>query len=218
MASLPADTKTANLLPLRTPYDGVVVASDVVAGEVVDATKLLFTVADPSSLYLLLSVRQEDARYVVPGLPSNSTPITPLRTSRDAFPGSAPRSTNALARCASASCWRIRTLRLRDKSFGTAGSFSGSEPHAVVVRREAVQSTDGSQFVFVRDKDYLSAGRPKVFYVRQVRTGPATRNMWSCWPAFCPAKSWPRREVPLFSHSSSAAAWARAAGAASKTL
>ena len=50
LASLPADTKTANLLPLRTPYDGVVVASDVVAGEVVDATKSLFTVADPQLL------------------------------------------------------------------------------------------------------------------------------------------------------------------------
>ncbi len=69
LATLPAETKTANLLPLRTPYAGVVVASDVVSGEVVDATKLLFTVADPRSLWLLLSVRQEDARYVVPGLP-----------------------------------------------------------------------------------------------------------------------------------------------------
>ena len=41
----------------------------------------------------------------------------------------------------------------------------------MVVRREAVQSTAGSQFVFVRDKDYLKANRPKVFHVRQVRTG-----------------------------------------------
>ncbi len=69
LATLPLETKTANLLPLRTPYAGVVVASDVVSGEVVDAAKLLFTVADPRSLWLLLSVRQEDARYIVPGLP-----------------------------------------------------------------------------------------------------------------------------------------------------
>jgi cobalt-zinc-cadmium efflux system membrane fusion protein len=46
-----------------------------------------------------------------------------------------------------------------------------SEPHAVVVKREAVQSTAGSQFVFVRDKDYQKADHPKVFHVRQVRTG-----------------------------------------------
>ena len=62
-------------------------------------------------------------------------------------------------------------LRLRDKAFGTARIVLRSEPHAVVVRQEAVQSTAGSQFVFVRDKDYLKAGRPKVFHVRQVRTG-----------------------------------------------
>ena len=62
-------------------------------------------------------------------------------------------------------------LRLRDKSFGTAKILLRSEPHAVVVKREAVQSTAGSQFVFVRDKDYAKADHPKVFHVRQVRTG-----------------------------------------------
>ena len=93
-----------------------------------------------------------------PASPSNSTPITPRRTCGAAFPGSAPRSTNARGRCASASCWTIRTCGLRDKSFGTARIILRSEPHAVVVRREAVQSTDGSQFVFVRDKDYLKRG------------------------------------------------------------
>jgi cobalt-zinc-cadmium efflux system membrane fusion protein len=34
-----------------------------------------------------------------------------------------------------------------------------------------VQSTGDATFVFVRDRDYLKDGAPKVFHVRQVRTG-----------------------------------------------
>jgi cobalt-zinc-cadmium efflux system membrane fusion protein len=45
------------------------------------------------------------------------------------------------------------------------------EPRAVVVPREAVQSTSDAHFVFVRDRDYLKEGHPKVFHVRQVRLG-----------------------------------------------
>jgi membrane fusion protein, heavy metal efflux system len=171
LAALPPESKTANLLPLRTPYAGVVVASDVVAGEVVDATKLLFTIADPRSLWLLLSVRQEDARYIRPGLPVDFHTDNGSQDIRGTVAWLSPTVDE-----------RSRTLRvcvvlgnsdlsLRDKSFGTARILLRSEPHAVVVRREAVQSTAGSQFVFVRDKDYLKADRPKVFHVRQVRTG-----------------------------------------------
>ncbi|HQU46589.1 MAG TPA: efflux RND transporter periplasmic adaptor subunit, partial [Pirellulales bacterium] len=63
LSALPAGAKTTNLIPLRAPYDGVVLSSDVVAGEVVETTKVLLTVADPRRLWLLLNVRQEDARY-----------------------------------------------------------------------------------------------------------------------------------------------------------
>jgi len=171
LATLPAETKTANLLPLRTPYAGVIVASDIVAGEVVDATRLLFTVADPRSLWLLLSVRQEDARYIRPGLPvefhTDHGTQDVLGTVSWLSPTVDERS-RTLRVCVALG---NSDLRLRDKSFGTAKILLRSEPHAVVVKREAVQSTAGSQFVFVRDKDYAKADHPKVFHVRQVRTG-----------------------------------------------
>ncbi|MBI3861813.1 MAG: efflux transporter periplasmic adaptor subunit, partial [Planctomycetia bacterium] len=72
---------------------------------------------------------------------------------------------------------RVRVLldnedrRLRDKTFGTARILLREEAHAVVVPREAVQSTADAHFVFVRDKNYLQEGSPKVFHVRQVRIG-----------------------------------------------
>jgi membrane fusion protein, heavy metal efflux system len=171
LSKLPAGTKTTNLLPLRSAHAGVVVSSDIVAGEVVDSTKLLFTIADPDFLWLLLSVRQEDARYVTAGLPVE------FRTD------DSPREVRGIVAWVSPAIdERTRTLRvcvvlknvdgrLRDKTYGTGRLILRVEPHAVVVPREAVQSTTDAHFVFVRNKDYLKEGAPKVFHVRQVRIG-----------------------------------------------
>jgi cobalt-zinc-cadmium efflux system membrane fusion protein len=171
VARLPAGTKTANLIPLRTPYAGVIVSSDVVAGEVVDSTKLLFTVADPRVMWLQLSVREEDAHAVAAGLPvefrtDDGTQLVRGIVSRMS-PGIDER-TRALKVFASLS---DSEANLRDKTFGTARIILRVEPHAIVVPQEAVQSGPGGHFVFVRDKNFLADGTPKIFYARQVRTG-----------------------------------------------
>ena len=61
--------------------------------------------------------------------------------------------------------------KLRDKTFGTGRIILREEPHATVVPKEAVQSTSDAHFIFVRDKNYLKEGAPKVFHVRQIRIG-----------------------------------------------
>jgi cobalt-zinc-cadmium efflux system membrane fusion protein len=147
------------------------VASDVVAGEVVDSTKLLFTVADPRAVWLQLSVREEDAHAVALGLPVEFRTDDGTQVVR----GTVSRVSPAIDE-------RTRALKvsvalsdaqpnLRDKTFGTARIILRVEPHAIVVPQDAVQSGPGGQFVFVRDKDFLSDGTPKIFYARQVRTG-----------------------------------------------
>jgi membrane fusion protein, heavy metal efflux system len=171
VASLPAGTKTTNLIPIRAPYDGTVVASDVVAGEVVNMAKVLFTIADPKQMRLLLNVRQEDARYVVAGLPVIFRTDDYSQEVRGRISWVSPTIDE-----------RTRTLqvrinldnqqgRLRDKTFGTGRIVLREEPNAVVVPREAVQSTSDANFVFVRDRYYLKDGAPKLFHVRQVRVG-----------------------------------------------
>ena len=45
------------------------------------------------------------------------------------------------------------------------------EPHAITIPNEAVQRVAGCEVVFVRDKDFLKPGGPKVFHARLVRTG-----------------------------------------------
>jgi cobalt-zinc-cadmium efflux system membrane fusion protein len=171
LAKVPAGSRTANLIPVIAPYDGVVVKSDVVAGEVVDATTLLFTVADPKHLWLTLSVRQEDARYLSRGL-------------KIAF-----HTDDGAQQVAGHVSWisptideHTRTLQVRvkldaademvrDGTFGTARILLRDEPRAIVVPREAVQSTNDAHFVFVRDRSFLKEDGYKVFHVRQVRIG-----------------------------------------------
>ncbi len=63
------------------------------------------------------------------------------------------------------------TLRLRDRTFGTGEIVLREEQNAVVVPVAALQSTGDASFVFVRARDYLAAGKPKIFYPRQVRIG-----------------------------------------------
>ena len=165
----------------------------------------------------LLSVRQDDARYVRPGLPVEFHTDHARRTFRGTVAWLSPTiDERSRSRCGFASCSAIRILRLRDKSFGTARILLRSEPHAIVVRRDAVQSTAGSQFVFVRDKDYLKADHPKVFHVRQVRIGASDDEYVELLAGASRAKSSPRRAAPRCLRNCSAAASAKAVVAANK--
>ena len=170
-AALPAGIKTANLIPICATYEGVVVAATVVAGEVVDPTTTLFTVANPDRMLLILNLRQEDVRYVATELPVMF------------------RGDDGSGEVAGRVFWvspavdeKTRTLEvrvkldnpegsLRDKAFGSGRIILRQEPNAIVVPEEAVQSTADASFVFVRDRHYLNEGAPKVFSVRQVRIG-----------------------------------------------
>ena len=169
--SFPRGAATTNLIPVRAPSDGVVVSSDVVAGEVVDATKLLFTIADPRQMWISLSVRQEDVRSIRRGLPVLFRPDD----------GSAEVQ-GELSWISPALDERTRTLQvrvkfdntdatLRDKTFGTGRIVLREERKSVTVPRVAIQTTSDAQFIFVRDRNFLEENGAKVFHVRQVRLG-----------------------------------------------
>jgi len=176
VSSLPSGTKTANLIPIQAPYGGTVVDSEVVAGEVVNATSTLFTVADPTRLWLQLHVRQEDAKYVRRGLPVK------FRTDDDQqeVAGSVAWVSPALDEQTRTVRLRVAVAnadgRLRDKVYGTGRIILREEPHAIVVPRVAVQSTPDAHFVFVRDKNYFDQNGPKFFHVRQVRIGASSEQ------------------------------------------
>jgi cobalt-zinc-cadmium efflux system membrane fusion protein len=168
---LEATTATANLIPLLAPLDGVVITREVVTGEVVDASKPQFVVADTSRMWLTLNVAQEDARHVRLG--------QPVRFRSTALVGEV---SGQVAWISTGTDERTRTVRvradlanrdgaLRSSTFGTGRIVLREEPEALVVPSEALQWEGDCHIVFVRDRNYLAAGAPRIFHTRTVRPG-----------------------------------------------
>lgn len=167
-----SQTATANLIPIRSPMNGVVVDRQVVAGEVVDPTHALFQVADPSRMWLMLNVPLEEATLLAIGQPVRFLPN-----------GGLEEVTGTVSWISTAADKQTRMVkiraeldnpngRLRDETFGTGRVILREEPQATVVPKSAVHWEGCCQVVFVRDKGYFSRPEsPKLFHVRSVRTG-----------------------------------------------
>ena len=169
--TLDSKVTTANLLPLVAPFEGVVASRDVVAGEVVDTTKVLFVIVDPRRMWVNLDLRLEDVKAVALGQPVRFRPD------------------GAKAEVAGTTLWisgeadhKTRTVRvravvenpdgqLRANTFGVGRVILREEKNAVVVPTGAVHWEGCCHVAFVRDRDYLKDGSPKVFHVRTVRVG-----------------------------------------------
>lgn len=163
---------TSNLFPLRSPLDGVVIARNVVAGEIVGTSTMLFGVADLRTMWLTLDVRQDDAKYLALGQKV-------LFRSSDSEEA---EITGALAWISTEADDETRTVkvrvdlpnedgRLRANTFGVGRIVLREEPRAIVVPTEAIHRDGCCDVVFVRDKDFLQPESPKYFHIRKVRLG-----------------------------------------------
>lgn len=168
----PAYEATANLLPVRAPLDAVVINRDVVAGEVVDSSRVLFQLADTSHMWLTLQVPPEHASELALG-----------QAVRFRLAGSREEVTGTLIWISTAADSQTRMVaaraelpnpqgRLRGETFGAGSVILREEKEAIVVPNEAVHWEGCCHIVFVRDKGFFQAqDSPKVFHVRTVRLG-----------------------------------------------
>ena len=164
--SLDSEMATSNLLPLKAPFDGIVAERQVAPGEIVDASKILFIVADLSRVWIVMSVRQEDVDKLRLGQAVAFQP--------DGHPGEGLVQ-GEVSWISTTVDERTRTMRaravvsnpgehLRARTFGAARITIRDAPKAAVVPSEAVQQEGNCRFVFVRDA-------AQVFQVRQVQAG-----------------------------------------------
>jgi cobalt-zinc-cadmium efflux system membrane fusion protein len=179
VASLGNESRTSNLFPLRSPLSGVVVERKVVPGEVVDTNNTIFGIADVTQMWLMLDVRQDDAKYL-------SLAQTVLFRPSDSQ--NEPAIEGSLAWISTAADDQTRTVkvrvnlpnengRLRANIFGTGRIVLRDEPQAVVVPSEAVHWDGCCNVVFVRDKNFFNDGVPKFFHIRKVRLGVKEGDM-----------------------------------------
>jgi membrane fusion protein, heavy metal efflux system len=169
--SVAAEIPSANLLPVKAVQAGQIVSTDVVSGEVIDSTRILFTTADVSKMRLSLNVRQEDVKYVAIG-----------QATRFRADSGGVELTGTVSWIGTAVDHKTRTIpvrvdvpnqdgQLRANTFGTGKIQLRNEPQAICVPIASVQWEGCCHVVFVRDRNYLSPDSPKVFHVRQVRIG-----------------------------------------------
>jgi cobalt-zinc-cadmium efflux system membrane fusion protein len=164
-------TTTGNLLPIVSPFAGVVVAREAVVGEVVDVKKVLFKVVDNRQLWLILDLRSEDARSVAAGQKVEFRADDAKKIADGTIDWVSPEVDHKTRTV------KVRALvnnaegKLRANTFGTGKIILRQEPLAVVVPTSAVHWEGDCHIVFVRDKNYFQEGAPKVFHTRTVRPG-----------------------------------------------
>ena len=169
---------TANLLPLQAPMDGIIVARQVVAGEVVDASRVLFQLADTSRMWLTLNVSVEDASKLSLGQPVRfrldgnhdevSGKLVWISTTAD----QQTRMVTARAELPNP------TGQLRNETFGTGRIILREDQEAIIVPNEAIHWEGCCNVVFVRDKSYFDKpDNPKVFHIRTVRLGARSEKV-----------------------------------------
>ncbi len=173
---------TTNLMPIVSPIQGIISSREVVAGEVVDPGKILFEVVDSRRLWLTIDVRGEDVRWLKVGQEIRFRPDgmeDELTTRLDWISTQLDTKTRTIkARAALANA----DGRLKGNTFGTGRLVLREEPDVISVPNEAIQWEGCCYVVFVRDKNFLKEGAPKVFHVRKVRLG-AKEDKWTEIPA-----------------------------------
>ncbi|WP_430453350.1 efflux RND transporter periplasmic adaptor subunit [Rhodopirellula europaea] len=177
-AQLNSRTVTSNLLPIRSPIQGVVVQRSVSAGEVVDPTRILFQVADVRQMWLTLNIPLESSEQLAIGQPvefraDGSREV--VSGTLDWISTSADNTTRML---------QVRAVldnsdgRLRNETFGMGEVILRKESGAIVIPTGSSHWEGCCQVVFVRDTDYFaSPDSYKVFHVRSVRLGAVNGNV-----------------------------------------
>jgi len=156
---------TSARLVVRAPFAGEIIERNAVAGEAVDIGDALFTVANLSSRWLMMSVPASRIGHIRPGqlvearfdaLPNVTftARITWVDTAID------PRTRLVRARALITE----NSEALKTGLFGEAVIYTGHALSGVRVPRDAVQRHEGREFVFGRDK-------PELFALRRVELG-----------------------------------------------
>lgn len=163
-ASLEGHSPSANLVPLVSPLDGIIIQKNVVAGAVVEASKSLFMITDPRQMWLLIDLPQAQIGRVAVGQSVQFQPernegnirgtVTWISTEVD----DQTRTVKVRAEVDNSS------RKLLASTFGRARVIVREAQNAIAVPNEAIQWEGCCHVVFVRLTD-------EIFQTRKVQLG-----------------------------------------------
>lgn len=162
----PSDIKNANhrkpLLPVRSPIGGIITEKHAIVGELADPSTSLYTVADLSSVWVMVDINEKDLAKVHRGQPAavtvSSFPELKLKGRITYIADLVDEATRTVkARVEVANPGR----KLKPEMFATVElTLAADAPPVLAVPEDAVQDLDGKKVVFVAEGGDEFAARP----------------------------------------------------------
>ncbi|RNC65620.1 MAG: efflux RND transporter periplasmic adaptor subunit [Desulfuromonadales bacterium] len=172
VSELKGDSHKKPLLPVRSPIGGIITEKHAIVGELADPSKSLYTVADLSSVWVLVDISEKDLAKVRKGQPATVTvgayPDQKLKGRITYIADLVDEATHTVkARVEVANPGR----KLKPEMFATVElALAADAPPVLVVPEDAIQDLDGKKVVFVAENE-------TEFAARQVQAGRAAGGM-----------------------------------------
>ena len=172
LSDLNGDSRKKQLLPVRSPIGGIITEKHAIVGELSDPSKSLYTVADLSSVWVMVDINEKDLAKVRKGQAATvivgAFPDLKLRgriTYIADFVDQATRTVKARVEVGNPG------RKLKPEMFATAElTLAADAPPVLAVPEDALQDLDGKKVVFVAEDE-------AEFAARQVETGRAAGGL-----------------------------------------
>ncbi|HLO26865.1 MAG TPA: efflux RND transporter periplasmic adaptor subunit [Geobacteraceae bacterium] len=171
-SDLKGDGHKKPLLPVRSPISGIITEKHAIVGELSDPSKSLYTVADLSSVWVMVDINEKDLAKVHKGQAATvivgAFPDLKLKGRITYIADLVNESTRTVkARIEVANPGR----KLKPEMFATVElALAVDAPSVLAVPEDALQDLDGKKVVFIVENE-------TEFAARQVQTGRAAGGM-----------------------------------------
>ncbi|MSM38581.1 MAG: efflux RND transporter periplasmic adaptor subunit [Geobacter sp.] len=162
IAHLRGDIHKKPLLPVRSPISGIITEKHAIVGELSDPAKSLYTVADLSSVWVLVDIHEKDLAKVRRG--QAATVIVGAFSDRK-FRGRITYLADLVDEATRTVKARVEVANpgrmLKPEMFATVElALAADAPPVLAVPEEALQEMDGRKLIFVAEKETEFEPRP----------------------------------------------------------
>jgi cobalt-zinc-cadmium efflux system membrane fusion protein len=162
LSELNGDGRRKQLLPVRSPIGGIITEKHAIVGELSDPSKSLYTVADLSSVWVLVDINEKDLAKVRKGQAATvivgAYPDLKLKgriTYIADFVDQATRTVKARIEVANPG------RKLKPEMFATVElALAADAPPVLAVPEDALQDLDGKKVLFIAENEAEFEARP----------------------------------------------------------